>query len=92
MSVSTSVVITDPLGLHARPAAQFVEKARTFASDVTLDKDGKSANCKSLLSILKLGVTQGTEVTVTASGDDEQGALDALLALLQAEPEAERSP
>ncbi|MCU1669170.1 MAG: fruB [Blastococcus sp.] len=92
MSVSSSVVITDPLGLHARPAAQFVEKARTFASDVTLDKDGTSANCKSLLSILKLGVTQGTEVTVTASGDDEQGALDALLALLQAEPEAERSP
>jgi phosphocarrier protein HPr len=89
VSVSKSVVIVDPLGLHARPAADFVEKARTFACDITLDKGDRSANCKSLLSILKLGVTQGAEVTITASGDDEQAALDFLVAVLEEQPHAE---
>jgi phosphocarrier protein HPr len=85
VSVSRSVVITDPLGLHARPAAQFVEKARTFTSDISIDKGGRAANCKSLLSVLGLGVSQGTEVTITAAGDDEQGALESLVALLEAD-------
>jgi phosphocarrier protein HPr len=96
VSVSKAVVIVDPQGLHARPAADFVQTARTFASDLTLAKDGGSANCKSLLSILKLGVSQGSEVTITASGDDEQRALDSLVALLQtphrADPRHEQSP
>lgn len=83
MSVSKSVVVTDPLGLHARPAAQFVEKARTFTSDLTIDKGGRKGNCKSLLSVLGLGISQGTEITLTATGDDEQGALEALLAVLE---------
>ena len=61
MSVSKSVVITDPQGLHARPAAEFVEKARAYSCDLSLDKDGRSANCKSLLGILKLGIGQGSE-------------------------------
>lgn len=82
MSVSKIVVITDPQGLHARPAAEFVEKARSYPCDITLDKDGRSANCKSLLSILKLGIGPGSEVTVTASGDEEATALDALERLL----------
>ena len=85
MSASRTVVIIDPLGLHARPAAAFVEMARTFAADVTIEKDGKRGNCKSLLSILKLGIAQGADVTVTASGEDEQHAVDALVALLEAD-------
>jgi phosphotransferase system HPr (HPr) family protein len=92
VSVSKTVVITDPQGLHARPAAEFVEKARTYSCDITLDKEGRSANCKSLLGILKLGIAQGSEVTITASGDDEVSALDALVGLLHREQGAESSP
>ena len=92
MTASRILVITDPLGLHARPAAAFVEKARTFASDLTIDKAGKAGNCKSLLSILKLGISQGTTVTLTGSGADEQAAVDALVAALRGHTDGAGQP
>ena len=83
MSVRRTAVITDPQGLHARPAADFVAQARTYSSEVALTVGEKSGNCKSLLGILKLGITQGTEVTITATGDDESTAADELAAILE---------
>lgn len=84
MSVSRQVVVADPLGLHARPAAEFVERARTYACDLTIENDGSVGNCKSLLSVLKLGIAHGTPVTISASGEDAESAVASLAALLQA--------
>ena len=92
MSVSRTVVIIDPMGLHARPAASFVAQARTYSSEVVLAAGEKQGNCKSLLSILKLGITHGTEVTLTATGDDERTAVDELAAGLESTPDAAGSP
>lgn len=84
MSVSRQVVVADPLGLHARPAAEFVERARTYACEITIENDGSVGNCKSLLSVLKLGIAHGTAVTINATGEDAENAVASLVALLKA--------
>lgn len=84
---SANVVIADPVGLHARPAADFVRAANTFASTITVMSEGKSANAKSILQVISLNARQGVSVTLTANGPDEEEALRTLVALLAA-PEA----
>jgi phosphocarrier protein HPr len=84
LSVSRQVVVADPLGLHARPAAEFVERARTYACEITIENDGSVGNCKSLLSVLKLGIAHGTVVTIIATGEDAENAVASLVALLKA--------
>jgi phosphocarrier protein HPr len=84
LSVSRQVVVADPLGLHARPAAEFVERARTYACEITIENDGSVGNCKSLLSVLKLGIAHGTAVTINATGEDAENAVASLVALLKA--------
>lgn len=84
MNVSRQVVVADPLGLHARPAAEFVERARTYACEITIENDGSVGNCKSLLSVLKLGIAHGTAVTINATGEDAENAVASLVALLKA--------
>ncbi len=80
---SANAVIADPVGLHARPAADFVRTANTFTSTITVTCDGKSANAKSILQVISLNARQGATVTLTASGSDEEEALRALAALLE---------
>lgn len=75
---SIDLTLTNDVGLHARPAALFVQKASSFAADVRVAKADAEANGKSLLSLLKLDVRQGDTVTVTADGDDADAALAAL--------------
>ncbi len=77
-----TVTITAPNGLHTRPAAQFVKEAKTFASDITVELDSKSASAKSLFKLQTLGLTQGTTVNIKAEGVDEQKAVDALVELM----------
>lgn len=92
MKVSRQVVVADPLGLHARPAAEFVDRARTYACDLTIETDSSVGNCKSLLSVLKLGIGYGTAVTLRATGPDAEVAVESLVELLQAgasEPESQ---
>jgi phosphotransferase system HPr (HPr) family protein len=84
LNVSRQVVVADPLGLHARPAAEFVERARTYACEITIENDGSVGNCKSLLSVLKLGIAHGTAVTINATGEDAENAVASLVALLKA--------
>ena len=78
---SKDVEITAPNGLHTRPAAQFVKEAKAFASDITVTSGGKSASAKSLFKLQTLGLTQGTVITISAEGDDEQQAVEHLVAL-----------
>jgi phosphotransferase system HPr (HPr) family protein len=82
MTVSRSVTVAIASGIHARPAALFVEKARTFIADLSLEHGERKGNCKSLISMLKLGVPHGAEVSLTASGDDEEIALTTLVDFL----------
>lgn len=69
-------------GLHARPAAEFVKKARRFASEITVSKGEKEANAKSPLKIMALGAKQGDEVVIRAKGNDAQEAVEALVDLI----------
>ncbi|AFZ92287.1 MULTISPECIES: HPr family phosphocarrier protein [Bacillus] len=72
-------------GLQARPAALFVQEANRFASDVFLEKNGKKVNAKSIMGLMSLAVSTGTEVTLIAEGDDEKEALEKLSAYVQEE-------
>jgi phosphocarrier protein len=77
------LTITNKVGLHARPAALFVQTANKFKSAITVAKDERAANAKSILSVLTLGAEQGTVVTVRADGEDEAQAVAALQALVE---------
>ena len=77
-SSETIVVLPAQVDLHARPAADFVRTAVGFRSDIAIAVNGRQANAKSLLDVLALGARGGTELRLTASGDDAPLALDAL--------------
>jgi phosphotransferase system HPr (HPr) family protein len=80
---SISAVVADPVGLHARPAADFVRAANTFAAAITITCEGKSANAKSILQVMSLNARQGAKVTLNATGPDADDALSALATLLK---------
>lgn len=80
---SVEITVRHEVGLHARPAAMFVQTAQKFEAAITIDANEKTANAKSMLSILMLGVTQGTEVVISADGSDEEEALTALKTLIE---------
>ena len=80
---SIEIEIRHQVGLHARPAALFVQAAQKYKSTVTLGFGDKSANAKSLLGILGLGIGSGAKVTITANGEDEQLAVEALKKLVE---------
>jgi phosphocarrier protein HPr len=83
--VSTREVrITNRLGLHARAAARFVQTANRFRSKVTLSRDGRTMDGKSILGILLLAAAKGTVLVVAADGEDEQAAVEALAGLVGA--------
>jgi phosphotransferase system HPr (HPr) family protein len=77
-SSETTVTLPAGVALHARPAAQFVRTAVGFEADITIAAVGREANAKSLLAILSLGAEGGSELRLTASGEDAARALDAL--------------
>ncbi len=78
-----TVTILHPAGLHARPAALFVQAAQRFASTIEVELGERRANGKSILSILTLGANQGASVTISAEGEDAQQALASLQALIE---------
>jgi phosphocarrier protein len=78
------VSVAQPDGLHARPAAQFVKLAAGFKSSIKVRRDAREANGKSILSVLGLGVSRGTEVELVAEGEDQEAALTELSAFLRA--------
>ena len=78
-----TVILGSKSGLHARPAAIFVQHAKAFQSQVTLSKNEKTANGKSILSVLSLGAEQGDQVVLKVNGDDAESAIDKLVSLLE---------
>jgi len=81
------IIIRNKIGLHARPAAQFVKMAEGFDSDIWVSKDGVRVNGKSILSLLTLAAEEGSVVLLEADGPDEAEALEALRNILQEEGE-----
>ena len=75
--------ITDPEGIHARPAGLLVKEAGRFASAVTLEKDGKTGDAKRIFAVMGRGAKCGQTLTVTVEGADEEGAAAALEAFLK---------
>ncbi len=77
------VVVKNQVGLYARPATFFIQKANEFQSSIWVEKDARRVNAKSLLGILSLGVTVGTEIKIIADGIDEEAAVNSLVKLVE---------
>ena len=77
------VTVENQVGLHARPATFFIQKANEFKSSIWVEKEERRVNAKSLLGVLSLGIMKGTAVTLIADGSDEKEAVDALAELIE---------
>lgn len=80
--ISREVTITNSIGLHARPATFFIQKANSFKSSIWVEKEDRKVNAKSLLGVLSLGIAQGMTITLLADGSDEDEALAGLAELV----------
>lgn len=80
--ISRNVVIQNNVGLHARPATFFIQKANSYKSSIWVEKDDRRVNAKSLLGVLSLGIVKGMTITLIADGADETDAIDGLAALV----------
>ena len=76
------VTITNNIGLHARPATFFIQKANCYKSSIWVEKDERKVNAKSLLGVLSLGIAKGMTVTLIADGQDEDTAITGLVELI----------
>ena len=83
--ISRSVTITNSVGLHARPATFFVQKANCYKCSIWVEKEDCRVNAKSLLGVLSLGISKGTDITLLADGADEADAVNGLAALVDGE-------
>lgn len=77
------VSVKNQVGLHARPATFFIQKANEFKSSIWVEKEERRVNAKSLLGVLSLGIVGGTPIRIIADGSDEQQAVDALVVLVE---------
>lgn len=77
------VTVENQVGLHARPATFFIQKANEYKSSIWVEKEERRVNAKSLLGVLSLGIVQGTTITLIADGVDEKEAVDALADLIE---------
>ena len=75
-------VVNNQVGLHARPATFFIQKANEYKSSIWVEKDERRVNAKSLLGVLSLGIVKGTAITLIADGTDEKDAVEALAELI----------
>ena len=80
--ISRCVTIQNSVGLHARPATFFVQKANSYKCSIWVEKEDCRVNAKSLLGVLSLGISKGSAITLIADGNDEAEAVDALVKLV----------
>ena len=79
------VVVKNQVGLHARPATFFIQKANEFKPSIWVEKEERRVNGKSLLGVLSLGIIGGTSIRIIADGPDEETAVNSLVALVESE-------
>ncbi len=80
--ITRDVTIVNDVGLHARPATFFIQKANTYKASLWIEKDDRRVNAKSLLGVLSMGIVKGTVVTIIADGEDEAEAVEGLEILI----------
>ena len=80
--VKKEVTITNNIGLHARPATFFIQKANSYKASIWIEKEDRRVNAKSLLGVLSMGIVKGTVITLIADGEDETEAIDGLEKLI----------
>ena len=80
--ISRNVTIKNSVGLHARPATFFVQKANSYKCSIWVEKEDCRVNAKSLLGVLSLGISKGMDITIIADGQDEIDAVDGLVELI----------
>lgn len=79
---SKEVTVKNQVGLHARPATYFIQKANEFKSTIWVEKDERQVSAKSLLGVLSMGIVRGTTITLKADGADEEASVNALVDLI----------
>ena len=77
------VLVQNQVGLHARPATFFIQKANEFKSSIWVEKDERRVNAKSLLGVLSLGIVGGTKIRIIADGTDDKAAVESLVDLVE---------
>lgn len=77
------ILVQNQVGLHARPATFFIQKANEFKSSIWIEKEERRVNAKSLLGVLSLGIVGGTSIRIIADGADEEAAVDGLVNLVE---------
>ena len=82
---SKDVIVQNQVGLHARPATFFIQKANEFKSSIWVEKDERKVNAKSLLGVLSLGIVKGTTIQLIAEGADEKEAVEALYQMISSD-------
>lgn len=80
--ITKEVKISNAIGLHARPATFFIQKANTYNSSIWVEKDDRKVNAKSLLGVLSLGIAKGMTIVLVADGADEEFAIEGLCDLI----------
>ena len=80
--LNATVKVTNPVGLHARPATFFIQKANSYKASIWIEKDDRKVNAKSLLGVLSLGIAKGMTIKLSAEGNDEDAAIDGLVSLI----------
>ena len=81
--VSREVTVNNSVGLHARPATFFIQRANSFRSSIWVEKDDRRVNAKSLLGVLSLGIVKGTTINIIADGSDEEDAAETLVGIIE---------
>ena len=77
------VAVQNQIGLHARPATFFIQKANEYKSSIWVEKEERRVNAKSLLGVLSLGIVGGTTIRIIADGTDEHTAIEAMVKLVE---------
>ena len=80
--IMKEATVNNQVGLHARPATFFIQKANEFKSSIWVEKEERRVNAKSLLGVLSLGIVKGTAISLIADGPDEEDAVNALVELI----------
>ncbi|OUR68085.1 phosphocarrier protein HPr [Marinomonas sp. 42_23_T18] len=77
-----AITIINKLGLHARAAGKLVETTSRFSCDITIDKEGRNVDGKSIMAMMMLAASKGTDITIKTNGEDEAAALEAIVNLI----------